>query len=156
MTQAEYDAFLFRKSAKEIHSASSDGVEREADLHEQIIDYCKNASPRPWVPFHGAMCSPTKRVEGEPDFLIFAPWGCLLVECKSRTGKLSVEQAALKHHLEALNHHVYIVRSMREFIDAVEQESTLQKLWAKGREAWNDVPSATAFVEELRGNTKGN
>ncbi|MBS0661258.1 MAG: hypothetical protein JSR82_23830 [Verrucomicrobia bacterium] len=30
-------------------------------------------------------------------------------------------------------------------------EAALAALWRKGREAWKDVPSATAWVEELRG-----
>lgn len=32
-------------------------------------------------------------------------------------------------------------------------EAALQTLWKKGAVAWKNVPSATVWVEELRGNT---
>ena len=32
-------------------------------------------------------------------------------------------------------------------------ERALENLWKKGREAWRDVPSATGWVESLRGNS---
>ena len=35
--------------------------------------------------------------------------------------------------------------------DALDKEA-LQTLWREGREAWKDVPSATLWVEEIRGN----
>ena len=55
---------------------------------------------------------------GEPDFVILAEGGrVLFVECKSRTGKLSPAQAALKHHAGKLGHTVRVVRSMEEFIE---------------------------------------
>jgi hypothetical protein len=40
----------------------------------------------------------------------------LFIECKSRTGKLSPAQAALKHHAEKLGHLVHVVRSLEEFL----------------------------------------
>ena len=40
----------------------------------------------------------------------------LFVECKSRSGKLSPAQAALKHHAEKLGHAVHVVRSLEEFL----------------------------------------
>lgn len=36
---------------------------------------------------------------------------------------------------------------------AKELEDALQTLWKKGAVAWKNVPSATAWVEELQGNT---
>lgn len=33
-------------------------------------------------------------------------------------------------------------------------ENALQALWQKGAIAWRDVPSASAWVEELRGNSR--
>jgi hypothetical protein len=41
------------------------------------------------------------------------------VECKSRTGKLSPAQAALKHHAEKLGHTVHLVRSFEEFLGVI-------------------------------------
>ena len=53
----------------------------------------------------------------EPDFTILAGGGrVLFVECKTRTGKLSPAQAALKFHAEKLGHTVHVVRSLDEFL----------------------------------------
>jgi Holliday junction resolvase-like predicted endonuclease len=90
------------------------GVSREAELHEQIFDECRR---RGWIALHGSMAERTCRTLGEPDFVVLAGGGrVLFVECKSRTGKLSPAQAALKHHAEKLGHTVHVVRSMAEFL----------------------------------------
>ena len=90
------------------------GVSREADLHEAIFDECRR---RGWIALHGSMAERTCRTLGEPDFVILAEGGrVLFVECKSRTGKLSPAQAALKHHAGKLGHTVQVVRSMEEFL----------------------------------------
>ena len=91
------------------------GVPREAELHEEIFDECRR---RGWIALHGSMAERTCRTLGEPDFVILADGGrVLLVECKSRSGKLSPAQAALKHHAEKLGHTVQVVRSMEEFLE---------------------------------------
>ena len=90
------------------------GVSREAELHEAIFDECRR---RGWIALHGSMAERTCRTLGEPDFVILADGGrVLFVECKSRTGKLSPAQAALKHHAEKLGHTVHVVRSLEEFL----------------------------------------
>lgn len=90
------------------------GVVREASLHEEIFDECQR---RGWIALHGSMAERTCRTLGEPDFVILADGGrVLFVECKSRNGKLSPAQAALKHHAEKLGHTVHVVRSMEEFL----------------------------------------
>ena len=92
---------------------SPDAVGREAELHEAIFDECRR---RCWIALHGSMAERTCRTLGEPDFVILAGEGrVLLVECKSRTGKLSPAQFALKHHAERLGHTVHVVRSLVEF-----------------------------------------
>ena len=51
------------------------------------------------------------------DFVILASGGrVLFVECKSRTGKLSPAQVALKCQAETLGHTVHVVRSLVEFL----------------------------------------
>ena len=90
------------------------GVSREADLHEKIFDECRQ---RGWIALHGSMAARTCRTLGEPDFVILADRGrVLFVECKTRTGKLSPAQAALKHHAGKLGHPVHVVRSLEEFL----------------------------------------
>jgi hypothetical protein len=93
---------------------------KEKDLHNRIFDECRK---RQWIAFHGSMAERTHRTEGEPDFLILCPSGKqLLVECKSRTGKLSPAQQAIKHHASMLGHTIHVVRSIEEFLTLVESE----------------------------------
>jgi len=95
-------------------SPGTSGVPRESDLHEAIFDECRR---RRWIILHGSMAERTHRTLGEPDFVILADGGSVLfVECKSRTGKLSPAQTALKHHAEKLGHTVHVVRSLEEFL----------------------------------------
>ncbi len=86
----------------------------EASLHDQIFDLCRQ---RVWIALHGSMAERSHRTLGEPDFTILADRGrVLFVECKSRTGKLSPAQAALKMHAETLGHTIHLVRSYDEFL----------------------------------------
>lgn len=102
------------------------GVEREFALHGEIMCWCASQWPK-WIALHGDPSSRTGRTLGEPDFVILAP-GCttILVECKTRTGKLSPDQQAL-HHLAELNGHtVHIVRSMDDFLCLEDVKFALQ------------------------------
>ena len=94
-----------------------DAVARESALHEQIFTECRR---RGWIALHGSMAERTCRTLGEPDFVILADGGrVLFVECKSRMGKLSPAQFALKHHAEKLGHTVHVVRSLEDFFGVV-------------------------------------
>ena len=97
-------------------------VSREAELHEEVFDECRR---RGWIALHGSMAERTCRTLGEPDFVILADGGrVLFVECKSRSGKLSPAQGALKFHAEKLGHAVHVVRSMEEFFVVAKQSTT--------------------------------
>jgi hypothetical protein len=112
-TLARLNPHLFRGLSPVVRGRSS-GVSREAELHEEIFSECRR---RGWIALHGSMAERTCRTLGEPDFVILADGGrVLFVECKSRSGKLSRAQAALKCHAEKLGHAVNVVRSMEEFI----------------------------------------
>ena len=105
-------------------SPGTGGVPREAELHEEIFDECRR---RGWIALHGSMAERTCRTLGEPDFVILADGGrVLFVECKSRAGKLSPSQAALKFHTEKLGHAVHVVRSMEEFFSVVNRTDGTQ------------------------------
>ena len=70
---------------------------------------------------HGSMAERTCRTLGEPDFVILADGGrVLFVECKTKTGKLSPAQAALKFHAEKLGHTVHVVRSLEQFLEVAK------------------------------------
>ncbi len=88
--------------------------ETESDLHNQIIDYCKSKG---WQYLHGSMAHRSRRTLGEPDFLVLADRGRLLmVECKTKTGKLSMEQQGFIAHAAKNGHVVHVVKSMEEFV----------------------------------------
>lgn len=91
----------------------------ESDLHNQIIEFCK---ARGWIYFHGRMDRRSGRSLGEPDFVVLAGQGrFLLVEAKTKNGKLSTEQLGMKMWAEKLGHQIYVVRSIQEFSDLCEQ-----------------------------------
>ena len=111
-TLARLNPHLFRGVPPRATNDQAGSV-READLHEQIFDECR---ARGWIALHGSMAERTCRTLGEPDFTILAGGGRLLfVECKTRSGKLSPAQAALKFHAEKLGHTIHLVRSLEEF-----------------------------------------
>lgn len=128
MTQAEVNAYNARRDPKrkrdESDYATNVGCAKESDLHEQIYAECRR---RGWIALHGAMSERTHRTAGEPDFVILGSHPpkydgdtgyafVLFVECKSRTGKLSPEQSAMRHHAARLGHVIHVVRSFEEFI----------------------------------------
>lgn len=91
---------------------------REFELHAQILDECTR---RGWICFHGSMAHKTKRVLGEPDFQILADGGrLLLIEAKTRRGKLSHEQAAMQAWARKLGHTIHVVRSFSEFLEVAK------------------------------------
>jgi len=119
-TLARLNPHLFGGQRSEIRGQKGrGGMAREASLHEEIFDECRR---RGWIPLHGSMAARTHRTLGEPDFVILADGGrVLFIECKSRAGKLSPAQAALKFHAEKLGHAVHVVRSMEEFLAVVNR-----------------------------------
>jgi hypothetical protein len=89
----------------------------EADLQNQIADYCRTEG---WIALRGSMAHRTHRTKGEADFTILASRGRkFLVECKTKTGKLSTDQLALKMQAESLGHAVAVVRSFQDFLELV-------------------------------------
>ena len=122
-TTAEYQSFLSRSGQKQPTPKS--GCDRESELHSQIFEECRR---RGWIALHGSMSGRTSRTLGEPDFVIlgsfaknaetFSPrvW---LIECKTRTGKLSPAQAAMQFHAAKLGHKIHVVRSFGDFLDVI-------------------------------------
>ena len=116
-TLARLNPHLFQ-NRREAVGAGREASECERDLHEEIFDACRR---RGWIALHGSMAERSHRTLGEPDFTILADGGrVLFVECKTRNGKLSPAQAALKFHAEKLGHTVHVVRSLEEFMEVVK------------------------------------
>jgi hypothetical protein len=114
-----------QKAAKLKAAADATLDGHEGDLHSAIKAECRR---RGWLYFTGSMASRTRRTIGEPDFVILGGGnsGCTqypvvyLVECKTRTGKLSPQQQAVIHAAAALGHKIHVVRSMREFLEIIK------------------------------------
>lgn len=107
-----------RQNASSSRAPVADAVERESDLHEQIFDYCRQ---RGWIALHGSMAERTHRTAGEPDFVIIADHGfTFYIEAKSKHGKLSPAQNALRHQADKLGHTFHVVRSFSEFMEVVK------------------------------------
>ena len=143
-TLARLNPHLFYPDAQSGKQKAESGNGRtERDLHEEIFDECRRrgwialhgsmaerthrtrgepdfvilASPKDW------RCPICNRLTPcRNDY----PEGCcgegyepvprvIFVECKTRSGKLSPAQAALKFHAEKLGHTIYVVRSLEEF-----------------------------------------
>ncbi len=93
---------------------NSPSVNRESDLHADIFNECRR---RGWIAFHGSMSERTHRNAGEPDFIILTDdKRALLVECKTKTGKLSIAQQGMVAHAAKLGHTIHVVRSMEDFL----------------------------------------
>ena len=95
-----------------------EGCEHEKELHHQIMRYCER---RGWVCLHGSMAHKAYRTVGEFDFVILAAHGrVFLIECKTKRGKLTVEQEGLQRWALNLGHYPHVVRSYQQFLTIVE------------------------------------
>lgn len=124
ITPADYLIMLAREAARRrLFTPSPEAVKVEADLHEQILDYCRSHG---WIDYHGSMAHRTKRTPGEPDHSIRADRGRVFdIECKSATGKLRTDQAGIIMQSAKLGHTVYVISSFQEFLDLVNQPKLL-------------------------------
>lgn len=111
---ADYE--LRQRAKKPDHLVlESKAVERESDLHDQIISFCKTQHPR-WMFIHARMDQRSTIPVGAADFVIFMPGGKILIlECKRKGGKCSPEQMGWALQLELLGHTAHVVRSMEQF-----------------------------------------
>lgn len=102
--------------------APADACERETGrdgLHAQIIRHCESQWPR-WKFIHHRTDIPSGIEEGAPDFTIFLPGGkTCLIECKTRTGKLSEKQRNWAHEAAKLGHEVKVVFNMPQFENTI-------------------------------------
>lgn len=118
-TQLEAEAHQarhgFRGVAQEVEAPRKAKPSRESELHRLIGQDIKR---RGWLCCHGSMHTATKRTPGEPDFHVLAPKGRhFMVECKTKTGKLSGDQTWFSNKAAELGHAVYIVRSFEEWCE---------------------------------------
>ena len=87
---------------------------REEKLHEKILNECRS---RGWIALYGSTAHKTHRTLGEPDLIILRDGAQLLmVECKSKTGKLTREQIGFAAWASHLGFTVFTIRSFSEFL----------------------------------------
>jgi hypothetical protein len=84
-------------------------------------DIAADLDARHWPYVWHRMDCPTTTAKGVPDFIVAAPGRTLWVECKTRTGKLSVEQQLWRQRLEGNGHTYHVVRSMSEWLRIAEE-----------------------------------
>lgn len=119
ITKAQFFDMQQRLQPKHRQPIPEDGCDSEGKLHREIIDYCNSQWPP--LPFiHARMDQRSTIGAGCPDFAIMLPGGkVLLVECKRRTGKVSMDQAAWHLLAQGVGHTVHVVRSMEDFLKLV-------------------------------------
>lgn len=94
-------------------------AEDESELRERVR---KDIAMRGWAVFCGTTAARTGRTVGECDLTLAASNGrVFFIELKTRTGKLSVSQQAVHAHLLKLGHKPLVIRSIEEFIEAVNK-----------------------------------
>lgn len=119
ITHAQYLEMLTRVGQSEIRQQDGDGVPLEAPLHKAIMDWCDSQWPR-WRYVHARMDKRSTTGNGVADFVIFGPYpACFVVECKTRTGKLSEDQMCWIEEMRLLGWVVHVVRSFKEFLTLV-------------------------------------
>jgi hypothetical protein len=85
-------------------------VDKEHVLHGQIVEEVKS---RGWLCFYNYWGAKAPRPAGEPDMLVYAPKGRLiLLEAKAKGKKLSPAQAGVVCHMAKMGFVVFTVRSI--------------------------------------------
>lgn len=116
----QFQEMLARTIRKPVQYGPQSSVTREKDLHEQIINECKN---RGWFYVHSRMDLPTTTACGVTDFVIATTDGrTLWIECKRAGGKLTPAQRATIHWLERNRQHVAVVYSFQNFLTVCDMK----------------------------------
>jgi len=92
----------------------------ESALHLRIMEFCDSKWPR-WKYLHARMDRRSTIAVGAQDFTVFLPAGkTVLIECKRKGEKRSVDQSAWAMEMERIGHKVHLVTSMDEFLDVLK------------------------------------
>ncbi len=101
----------------------ANGCEREKELHDRILEEC---AARGWLVIHSRMDMPSNVGIGVPDFAVFCAGGrVLLVEAKTRDGKLTPKQRAWLAWAQKLGHLACVARSFNDFVKFAAQCSSV-------------------------------
>jgi hypothetical protein len=124
LTSLEYlqyqQKFLSNQSKLTQPQGVDSGLEVEG-IHQPIIRWCNSQFPQ--VPF--IYHRPDKKsgiTLGAPDFVILYQGRTILIEAKTRVGKLSPDQLAWKMLAEKQGFEVHVCRSMEQFMEIIENK----------------------------------
>ena len=128
MTQFEVDAHQARVSRPTLlgkglvelakKHLADEGLEKT--LQGKIIS---DIERRGWMAFYNFVQEETNRPKGEWDVLCIASEGRkFLIECKTRTGKVSKDQQAVHYHAKTLGHTVHVVRSFSQWLQIADNK----------------------------------
>lgn len=118
MEQSNRRAMKTRHPVAELHAQT--GEERESNLHQSILDYCRSQWPR-WKVIHCRMDKRSTIETGVHDITAFMPGQrTLCIECKAKGKKLTEDQLAWKTEMQRLGHTVHTVYNFNQFLAAIE------------------------------------
>ena len=119
ITQTEYQTMMTRTLINRGQFTKQEPVECEADLHDEIIQLCKD---RGYYYVHSRTDRRTTQACGVPDFIVAIEAGkTLFLECKARNNKPTVEQLSAVAHLNKLGHTAAIVTNMAEVMAELQR-----------------------------------
>ena len=119
ISTAQFQEMLARTefNAGRLPKMSADPVEKESDLHDDIIRFCR-AHGLYYV--HSRMDRATTQAKGVSDFVIAVEGGLTVwIEAKSKRGKVTTEQLATIAFLKRLGHAAAICYNMADVIDLI-------------------------------------
>jgi len=131
MTQADYEVYVERERLRlnptkaRMGGALARDPKHEKLLHCQIMEDCKR---RRWLYFHGSMAKASHRTLGEPDFIILAHEGrVIMCECKvgegKHRGKLTRDQQSVIRWAALNGHTIHVVRRFSEWLAIADAKS---------------------------------
>ncbi len=125
-TKFDLMAYESRNAPKHRQGEPLVGCEDEAELHEQIIDYCNSQWPK-WKVIRARMDKKSTLGKGVHDMTVFYPGGVLCVEAKTRTGKVSEDQRDWNFDMMRIGHSVCVIKSFEEFLNLVANQTTTKQ-----------------------------
>lgn len=120
LTKEQLAGLGYDDHGNRIQQSDADAFARERDLHDYIIDRCRDLG---YYVIHSRMDRRSTVAVGAPDFVVAMPHGrTVWIECKSATGKPTRAQCSNITQLLHLGHVVHIVRSQKEADSALEKQ----------------------------------
>lgn len=114
ITPLQYREMILRSEGRQAAPTPAEAVEREADLHADVLEFCKNKG---WICIHSRMDAPHTNAVGTVDFIVATDDGrTIYAEGKRKGGKVTPAQQAMLHWLERNKQIAGVVHSLDEFI----------------------------------------